>query len=225
MTSPARAHWHCVIALLGCGALVVAGTASAQPHNKPEIPDMNAALPVKDSEAIAEWLRRLVGRFKWDGVIGAGPNKRPIKGSSDCIGIGDGSGVQCILNVTWVDEYSLNPEANEDNILISYLDPAMELFGLDPLNSAISHLVVNNKGLPEGGLGFIKGNTATFKTPCVNVKVGCYRAVVIEARPDSELIWMWFGKVDNMASGIVEFYATMTLRPMPPDWDRAPRIH
>lgn len=217
-----KAPWRCVAVLSGICALVIAGAASAQPHSEQPVPKMDAALPMTEPEAIAAWLKRLVGRFKWEGTIGFGPNAEAVTGSSDCIGIGDGPGVQCILNVTWIDQYQLDTESNNDNYMISYLDPAMELFGLDPLNSAISHLVVNNKGLPEGGLGFVKGNTATFKVPCVNAKVGCYRVVVIEARPDSGLIWMWFGKVEQMASGIFDFYATMTLRRMPPDWDGAP---
>jgi hypothetical protein len=187
-------------------------------HSEPEVPKFEAALPVTDPEAIAAWLTRLVGRFKWEGMIG----DEAVKGSSDCIGIGDGPGVQCILNVTWIDQYKPNPEENVDNVMISYLDPAMELFGLDPLNSAINHLLVNNKGLPEGGLGFVKGNTAIFKTPCVNVPAGCFRVVVMDARPEANLMWMWFGKVDHMASGIFDFYAMMTLRRMPPDWEGAP---
>jgi hypothetical protein len=63
-------------------------------------------------------------------------------------------------------------------------------------------------------LGFVKGNTAIFKTPCV-----------MEARPDANLLWMWFGKVDHMASGMFDFYAMMTLRRMPPDWEGALARH
>jgi hypothetical protein len=224
MTSGFNAPRHCVTALLGSCALVAAGAATAQPRREHSVPgSMGAALPVTDTEAIGEWLRRLVGTFKYEGMIGICPNDcEPIKGSSDCTGIGEGPGVQCILNVTWADHYKTDPykvdtEANNDNYMISYLDPAMELFGLDPMNSAISHLVVNNKGLPEGGLGFIKGNTASFKAPCVNARAGCYRVVVIEAKPDSEVLWMWFGKVDHMASGMFDFYATMTVRRVQPD--------
>jgi hypothetical protein len=212
-----------VAALAGFLILVVAGEAAAQPRSEQPAPKFEALLPVTDTEAIGAWLKRLVGRFEWEGSICCGPDgPERVKGSSDCISIGEGPGVQCILNVTWVDQYALNPKLNEDNVMISYLDPAMELFGLDPLNSAISHLVVNNKGMPEGGLGFVKGNTATFKTPCVNAQAGCYRVVVIEARPDSKVMWVWFGKVDHPASGIFDFYATMTLRSMPPDWEGAP---
>lgn len=51
---------------------------------------------------------------------------------------------------------------------VSYLNPAMALFGLDSRNSAINYLLVDNKGLPEGGLGRNTGNRATFRTRCVN---------------------------------------------------------
>ena len=47
----------------------------------------------------------------------------------------------------------------------------MLLFGLDPAQSAIHHLMVDNKGLPEGGPGSNTGNRATFKTTCVNAPI------------------------------------------------------
>lgn len=204
---------------LGCGALLVAEATNAQPRSEPEV-SRTATLPVTDPSAIAEWLGRLVGKFKYDGAI----EDEAISGSSDCVGIGDGPGVHCILNVTWIDQYPVPYEEGKDYHMVSYLDPAMELFGLDPGKSAISHLVVNNKGLPEQSFGFIKGDMATFKTRCVNTSVDepCFRVVIIDARRDSDLLWMWFGKTDNEYAGDISYYATMTLRRMPPDWEGAP---
>lgn len=103
---------------------------------------------------------------------------RNISGKGDCVGIGKGPGIQCVLSVGWQDLYEqVTPSAELDDprgglyLLpggVANLSPSVLLFGLDPGNAAINHLLVDQKGLPEGGLGFIAGNTATFKTTCVN---------------------------------------------------------
>ncbi len=177
-------------------------------------------------DAIGEWLTRLVGKFRYEGMVQVGEctreldldhslvptdNCQAIRGNSDCISIGDGPGVQCMLNVTWLDIF----DENLNDSLVSYLDPAMELYGLDPRNSAISHLVVDNKGLAEKGSGTIKGNIATFRSLWVNMPVTpngpLYRVVRIEARRDSELLFVRFGSSEG-ESGDVKDYAVMTLR-------------
>ncbi len=176
------------------------------------------------------WLKRLVGRYQFEGLVEvvktedhrcgqlppdpANSNPPPpaepwcssIKGKGDCIAIGTGAGVQCVLNVTWQDLYDVNMDDGKVYNLpggVSYLDPAMLLFGLDPGKSGINYLLVDNKGLPEGGLGFVAGNRATFKTPCVNgpALLGamkpldppartCDRTIYIDAKPDAKLVFM-----------------------------------
>jgi hypothetical protein len=232
------------IALLACAA-VVCGRANAQPHAEPEI-YFKSIEPVTEPAQVEAWLRRLVGRFKYDGMIqmgdcaplppaGGGPPPPPsdlcqgITGKSDCITIGPGPGVQCVLNVTWRDIYQFdfeNGEARE--IMASYLDPAMELYGLEPSTLTMSRLLVNNKGLAENGRGSIKGYTAKFKSPCVNTVVSrnaeeCYRIVRIEAKPDATLLYMWFGL--QLEPAAENTYAVMTLRRVTPEEESAPTLH
>lgn len=210
--------------LSGCLALLLAGTAGAQPRNEPELSGREAVLPVTEPAAIGEWLRRLVGRFRYDGMIQDGPcvdaetgtprdSCRSVQGNSDCIGIGDGPGVQCVLKVTWPE--IIRPGEMEV-YQPAYLDPAMDLYGIDPGKSAVNYLVVNHKGLPEGGLGYIRGDTLKIKTNCVNRGVDtdlnqCRRILIIEARRDASIVYVWFG-MGQEPSGIVDTYATLTLR-------------
>jgi hypothetical protein len=154
-----------------CTALICSGTASAQPHR----PEESGAEPLPNT-AMDVWLRRLVGMYKLEGAANMGGCLRAkggsdcstVKGKVDCIAIGTGPGVQCILNATWMEVWGV-PEGDPE--VIAYLDPAMMLLGLDPGRSSINMLLVNDKGLPEGTYGRIKGNTATFYSPCVNTPV------------------------------------------------------
>ncbi len=140
-----------------------------------------------------------------------------IRGKGDCVAIGKGPGVQCMLNVTWQDFYEMlfqKAETKDDAVDnsptgnfelpggVSYLDPSVALFGIDPRKAQVNYLLVDQKGLPEGGLGSIKGNTATFRTTCVNAPAllgamkpqadvfrTCDRIFRIEARPESKVVF------------------------------------
>jgi hypothetical protein len=180
-----------VIALVGL-ALLANNRAGADPRTPPRVD----YLPTPDVP-MDVWLPRLVGSYSFEGAVevvydhpdyvehlcGSLPPKpdeyevlpptpilpycSDIKGAGDCIAIGNGPGLQCILNVSW-QNFGYLPGGNVLAGGVSYLGPAMELFGMDPGRLMIRHLLVDSKGLPEGGAGVIKGNRATFKTVCVD---------------------------------------------------------
>lgn len=168
------------------------------------------------------------------------PYCRTIKGKGDCVAIAKGPGVQCVLNVYWQDMYetSLQQSAMDATSVdasptgvfelpggASYLDPSMMLFGIDPLKSEIQYLLVDHKGMPEGGSGTVSGNRARFWTKCVNEATllaamkpedfndrkpsSCDRKLFIDARPDSKvvLITMDININDDVFTSI-----TMTMR-------------
>jgi hypothetical protein len=187
------------LALLTVVAMLYGNLAHAQSRQPPQWnyePDPPVEMHV--------WLRWLVGRFSVEGEVhvpslgecGA-PSQpcRPIEGTVDCVSVGAGPGVQCIFNVSWLDIWSVDSETGEVvPAAVSYLNPAMAMFGLDPGNAAIYHLLVDNKGLPEGGPGTNTGSRATFRTSCVNqpgVPGGCERIFRIEAKADARLVYMW----------------------------------
>jgi hypothetical protein len=233
----AAAKWSCAIAL-------ICGTASAQPHAEPEINLINLQ-PVTEPAQVEEWLRRLVGRFKYDGMVqlgdcapvppvAGGPPPPPshlcqgISGKSDCVAIGTGPGVQCVLNVTWRDIYQVDYENGGVNeMLVSFLDPAMELYGVEPATLTVRRFLVNNKGLAASGRGSIKGNTATFRSPCVNTVVSrfaetCYSIVRIEAKTDARLLYVWLGT--QLEPEPEYTYAVMSLRRVKPEEESAPTL-
>jgi hypothetical protein len=212
--SPVRAQWRCVAFMWSSAAFLIPGPAFTQPRSDPEV-SREAVLPVTEPAAIAEWLARLVGKYEYEGMVTAGECTRPspadgtpvpsdlcqkIEGNSDCVGIGTGPGVHCILNVTWLDIWNINYEGGSIGPLPggeAFLSPAMVLFGIDPGAAKVNYLLVDHKGLPEGGLGSIKGARATFRTPCVNgpalllqmnTSGTCKRTIRIDAKPEGSLV-------------------------------------
>jgi hypothetical protein len=184
MKSPLRIF---VTALLTIAGMVTSTSANAQPHMLETLDDTTVPTPPDDV-----WLRRLVGNFKLDGMISAGDCSTGmcagINGKIDCVAIGDGPGVQCIMNAPW-EIYSRLMN------LSSFLDPAMSLFGLDPGRKAINLLLINDKGLPTGGFGVVKGHFASFRTMCRGANDdGCEVGIRIEAKPDANINYMWIGE-------------------------------
>ena len=197
--------------LLTCAALVACADAIAAPPRAAASAGAEVANPVTDVAGISDWLRRLVGRYRFEGSVEvvyshegedyddhrcaplppkpddngnlpplALPYCSTIRGKGDCVAVGKGPGVQCILDVSWQefretiapsDDVSKRDAPAGSYTLpggTPYLAPSMLLLGLDPAQSGIRYLLVDDKGLPEGGVGTIKGNKATLKTSCVN---------------------------------------------------------
>jgi hypothetical protein len=185
---------------------------------------------ITEPAQMGDWLTRLAGSYRVDGMadfnllevdtgngFGGEPVHRYINvnGGADCVRVGTGPGVHCIFNITWVDQFEIIPPSTEDDAPDpgvfnlpggdSFLDPAMSLIGLDPGKGALHLLLVDNKGLPEGGHGVIHGDRATFRTPCVNARSlmqnmspdleirnlpprTCERVTRVQARADSKVV-------------------------------------
>jgi hypothetical protein len=163
----------------------------------------------------------------------------PVRGVSDCVTIGTGPGVQCVLQVTWKEMREVvAPSTTERGGVFnlpggaSNLAPAMAMYGLDPGQAVVRYLQVDSAGLAEGASGSVVGNTATFRTPCANTarilnslrpppirKAGsssppqpprtCDRITRIEARPDAKTLYM---RVDFALDGRPKTTYSLLLR-------------
>lgn len=227
-----------VAAILAATILLVTSAADAGPRD-PTPQWKNPSGPPTEVEV---WLRRLVGRFRVDGMIEAFDQpdqdkallqlvgQESIKGMGDCVAVGSGPGVQCVLNIAWQDIFQIvmpdDPEGRPTGVFnmpggASFLNPAMALFGIDPGKAGIHYLLVDNKGLPEGGLGSNSGNRATLRTSCVNAPVlfnamiptmnyrSCERIMRIDARPESSVVHL---SMDIEINEEVRTRIEMTLR-------------
>jgi hypothetical protein len=73
---------------------------------------------------------------------------------------------------------------------ISTLVPAMTLYGMDANFLGVRYLQVDNRGTGDGGLGYLRGNTLSTSTPCMDLPGDCKRTTRINAQSDGKLIRM-----------------------------------
>jgi len=215
--------WNRVLVLsllLACAVAPAVCLAGENP--KFAVPKPPAA--VAETPTMEEWLRRLAGRFEYDGVAnpyavppsgppggglffgggGGPPQPRPVSGRSDCIHVGGGPGVQCVLDVKWREEWSPSGVARPPH---PNLSPAMMLFGFEPGKARLHFLQVDNKGIAQGGTGVLSGNTARLATdPPRNGNVGVSR---IYAPAHGRFIQVWVSAKGPQGEGLPNLVFTM----------------
>lgn len=171
----------CMIGLLA-GAAVLAGSAeprgpsaSSRPGSPAAIEARHEQLQARKTAEIDAWLRRLVGRFRYEGFYAvvvpspAPPPPIPVKGMADCIGIGGGPGLQCVVNALWDDErWGGKRFAKWGGGWVTSDSPALLLYGIDPLASKVSYLQVDHRGIAQDGSGLLNGDTLSYRERWVN---------------------------------------------------------
>jgi len=103
------------------------------------------ALRLQELEA---WLRRLPGRYRIKGQVQMFGKSGSVDGIADCSGIGDGPGVDCIINASWPflelghNPMNIRPSPAE---YLNTMRPSMLVFGLslDPPR-VISQMVMGD---------------------------------------------------------------------------------
>ncbi len=148
------------------------------------------AARAKKLAELSAWLKRLVGRFHYEGYMvlftGAGCRgcgdiggylrigdlyylSRAVTGVGDCKAFGTGPGVHCAISVPWPAPAAIVlPVGGRGSVNVRpwpgpSLDPAMILYGIDPDSLAIRMLVVDGHSIALSMLGVLQGDTATFK--------------------------------------------------------------
>lgn len=150
--------------------------------------------PVRNMRTILEWLVRLVGQYRYEGFVelrparGVAKDRLPVRGFGDCIRFGIAPGVQCSVAILWPEVKG--PDGEEVVGGVSRLNPAMILYGLDPDRRGIHFLQVDQRGVADGGVGYLMGNVLTTTAPCEDIPGDCRRTTRIDAQPDGKLIQM-----------------------------------
>jgi hypothetical protein len=148
---------------------------------------------VRDPQKVLDWFARLVGKFTYEGQVdlhgqGRDEDKRSVHGMQDCVGFGPAPAVHCTINAIWPE--SRGPQGEQIPGGVSTLNPAMLLFGFEPDHIGIRYMLVDDKGVAQGALGLLMGDTLTSKTPCVDLPGDCQRSVRITAQPDGQALEM-----------------------------------
>jgi len=197
-----RRPFFSLIVLSVCVAMFPWGTVNAQDRgpSAEKRRAQAAASEAKERERVADpavraaklaeleaFLRRLVGRFRYDGEVkliwgitgtvdpahgcdGKGCYvTKGAQGVADCVGFGNGPGVQCLTHVPWPRFFmpvSMPRDPGEIRWRGPYLDGAMSLFGIDPDQPGVRFLLVDSQSIAFTELGVLEGNTLTFETEC-----------------------------------------------------------
>lgn len=171
----------CVIGLLA-GVAALADGAEPRGSSIARMPDSPAAIEARNAQARTQkatqmdaWLRRLVGRFRYEGFYAVvvpspqPPPPIPVKGMADCVGIGGGPGVQCVVNAVWDDErWGGRRLGKWGGGWVTSDSPTLLLYGVDPGQSNIRYLQVDHRGIAQGGAGLLNGNTLSYSERWVN---------------------------------------------------------
>jgi hypothetical protein len=157
--------------------------------------------PTRKIADLIPWLRRLIGTYTFEGYVdlggqGTATDMLRVRGVGTCVGFGVAPGVQCEVDVRWPQVQV--PEGEQAIGAASHLSPAMILYGIEPDERGIRYLQVDNRGLAEGATGLVTGDTAEFRTPCVDVPADCQRVVRITAKQDSNVVQMQIDTELNM---------------------------
>lgn len=141
-----------------------------------------------------DWLARMVGRFVVDGHVDLKAQGSPqdilkVNGGATCVGFGVAPGVECELKIRWPEKTGPNGEKIPGGV--STLDPAVVLYGFEPVQQGIHYIVVDNEGTAEMAVGLhATADIVQSRSPCNVFPGNCERVVQITAWPDLKLIEM-----------------------------------
>lgn len=125
---------------------------------------------------IAIWLLRLAGRFRAEGTLEMGGDRRPVAGTVDCASIGRGPGLNCVIRLR---------APNID----THLNPGAFILGIDLETPTVRYTSVDDTGVGVGATGSLWGDTAVFQTPCKSSSARiCTSTTRISAHPDSDSV-------------------------------------
>lgn len=165
--------------------------AAVEPDEELEEVLVSGARAIRNPERILAWLNRLVGHFSWEGYVELGSDGAPggrqvVTGASKCVSYGPA--VHCAMQVNWPEVHGSNGEDLPGGV--STLAPAMAMYALDMNHLAVNSMQVDNRGMADSGQGYLRGNTLTTTTACVDLPGKCQRISRIDARRDGKLIQM-----------------------------------
>lgn len=147
--------------------------------------------PIRKPGAVIDWLERLVGQFTVDGKVElhdvSETDLLDVQGRSVCIGLGYASAVLCELSIGWPTARS--SDGTDIPGAVSNLNPAILMFGYEPIRVGIHHMLVGNDGIADGALGYLLSeDSLVARARCAGVKGGCERVVRVTAEPDAKTV-------------------------------------
>lgn len=147
--------------------------------------------PSRNPSEILSWLRRLLGEFVIQGRVDPWGKSNPedllpVRGAGNCVPFGVAPAVHCDLQISWPDTVGPDGEAILGGV--STLVPAVMVLGFEADYLAVRYQLVDNTGLAEGGMDYLRDEALVTTTPCVGIAGKCERVMRIFASPDGALV-------------------------------------
>jgi len=153
----------------------------------------------KNPQQSFNWLARLVGQFTIGGYVDPTPgtsaeDRLDVRGQAICVGFGIAPGVQCELRALWPETTGRDGEEIPGGV--SAFDPAVLLFGFNLAGEAsdenytIQHILVDNTGLAESGVGYRVGDDTVLSRSACAALPDCERVMRITVNPDLDTVEM-----------------------------------
>lgn len=190
---------------LACLLMPALASAAGHPRTPPKPPESMSEQP-----SLAEWLPRLAGRYALEGVVDpeSGQDAQGVKGTADCVLVGEGPGVQCILDARWTQRWS---RLGQPVGTPPYLHPAMLLLGVTTGEKAVRYLQVDYKGIAQGGNGLLGGSMIRLASdPTFN---GIYTIIRAYAPRHGRFVQIWCS-IHTPQSGESPHFLMLQLRRM-----------
>lgn len=145
--------WPCTLMLVTVAAANPRAPATAQEREpKLESPEEQEGRRVRALGEVDDWLRKLAGRYRIDAIsisLSKSPSPpRGYSGMADCIGVGQGPGVQCLVALEGV--------------------PRLLLFGRNPDDLKIHVMEVDRMGIGVGRSGPLRGSSTQSRAKVPN---------------------------------------------------------
>jgi hypothetical protein len=153
--------------------------------------DMERAL---GRRAITAWLRRLPGKYVSEGKIHYSSGLTILaSGTLDCVGFGSGPGVRCEMRLA-------APGGNTN------MEPGMFLLGMDIESALVRFMTVDDLGYAAGDTGELRGDTATFRSPCAaTVAAKCLSTTwILVERPSDKVYYRVDISLDGQVTARIE---------------------
>jgi hypothetical protein len=208
-----------MLSLLAAVQSRAAGTEDPQPRSDQQLDEVLIdGVRIKserNAQKIVDWIARLVGSFTFEGHVdlrgkGSSVDFRQVQGSATCTGFGDTPAVQCELRVRWPEATGARGEPIPGGV--SPFDPAMIVYGFEPNRLGIRYMLVGSKGVANGDLAMLAGDTLVSRTKCTDFPGNCQRVMRVTATPDLELVEM---RIDLVADGLKTLEYAFVMRRVP----------
>jgi hypothetical protein len=144
------ARWVALLLLVAASAGANPRAAITAQEPEPDTPEEEENQRVRKLEDVDNWLRKLIGRYHIDVLVMRLPAgaSTGYSGMADCIGVGNGSGVQCLIAIDRV--------------------PHLFLFGRNPDDMKIHYMEVDEKGIGQAESGPLRGSAMQLRNKVPN---------------------------------------------------------